>query len=194
MSLPWVQMVWAAATPVPLPSGIRRVILTPDADAPHGRYGQAILDAWIATPADATGLVVVEQDIALDPAIVAELTQAVARHPCTIWAVPYRLWPTSTGRPTAIWAHRADDGSPSGVTVEATAPCPRRCTAVGLGCTYLPGPFLNRVADALAGWTYPMVDTYLSAWAHAHGWPMRTTRREAIHLHWGGHDGQTLDR
>lgn len=186
MILPWVHLVWHTAAVVPLP--LPRVVITPTPSAPQGRYGAALRAAWIATPADAVGLVVVEQDLAIDPAIIVELRAAVTRQPRTIWAVPYRLWPTSTGRSIAIWAHRADDGSPGGTTVSADQPCPRRCAAVGLGCTYLPGPLLNRLADRLETWTYPMLDTDLSAWARGHHWPMRTTRREALHLHWGDHD------
>lgn len=188
MSLPWVQVTWHAAVPVPCPSGVRRVVLTPTPDAPRGRYGAALQDAWADTPAEAVGLVVWEADVAIDPLIVRDLAQAVARQPRTVWAVPYRLWPSSTGRPTAIWAHRVDDGAGHPVAVDATVPCPRRCAAVGLGCTYLPGPLLNRLArdGVLAAGTYPLLDSTVSAYAHQRQWPMRTTRREAIHLHWGG--------
>lgn len=142
-------------------------------------YGAAIASCADLDP----GVIVVEQDVAVDPAVMEDLELHISAERNTLWGVPYRLWPRSTGLDRAVWAHRVR--TETGLAfVDAEWPCPQEPAAVGLGCTYLPGPFLREVCAELRSWTYPSVDTSLSAWAREHGWPMRTTTREAVHVHW----------
>lgn len=115
----WIQVIGPTATPVPLPDWVRPVRLGATSDHPRGAYGQAIGDH-----ATADGLVVVEQDIALDPIAVRELMQAIARWPRWVIAVPYVLWPTSTGRDGPIWAHRIADAQGHWQPVPTTQRCP----------------------------------------------------------------------
>ena len=170
---------------VPWPVFVRPVEILPTSDAPRGRYGETILEIFAETP-NAPGIVVVEQDIAAGPEAVSAMDQAIAGDPDSLWALPYRLYPTSTSRTGAIWAHRG--GLPqSWEVVSATERCPSELMAFGLGCTYLPRVLLDYMHQHLDAWDYPLLDTTLSRVAHELGVSMRSVdHHEAVHMHWGG--------
>lgn len=182
--LPWAQFTLGNPK-VQWPDFVRVVPIIPQPDAPYGRYGASLIRTFREVP-DAPGLVILEQDIAGDPLVVQEMEQAVVSNPDAIWAVPYRLYATSTGRHSPIWAHRG--GLPSAWNgMESDYPCPEEPRAVGLGCTYLPKILIEHMAsiEYTPDLDYPVLDTTLSHMATTLGIPMYTTKREAVHMHWG---------
>lgn len=160
---------------------IERVEL-PDRPEPNG-YLNAILRAWRAQEAG-YGMVVLEQDIAIDRRHLNELLHFTTIAPRVIWAVPYLVWPISTGRAEPLWAHSRAGSVGSRILTVAAECCPFRIDYFALGCTYLPARLLGLMPDTDREWDYPILDERISDCARRHDIHAYTTVLPAIHLHW----------
>lgn len=147
-------------------------------------YGHALRQAWRSCdPAD-DGLICLEHDIAMPQEAWLELAAAQAVEPEDVIAVPYILYPESTGLDSRVWAHRVRYSAGALQFVTANVACPEWPQAVGLGCTYLPAALLNAMPEDLAQWCYPRLDTLLSELAGSMCLTLRCTQRGAVHLHY----------
>jgi hypothetical protein len=172
--------------------GLRRCVYGPevhtwptarDADGPQRGYGWSLREAWREIALRGP-LIVLEQDVAYDPWIFAELLHGVATYPGAVIAVPYILWPLHTGRKDPVWSHLIGDVFGELRTVPATEHPPDRPATCGLGLTYLPAELLRPLEEKLPRWYYPHLDFRLSMEAKRAGIPIIGTQLPATHLHW----------
>lgn len=146
-------------------------------------YGECVRTAWLESRS-LNGIVCLEHDIAVSRECWRELADMLIRYPQDVAAVPYLLYPRSTGREAAAWAHRSSVTDGQYLFVPATAPPPSHPSAFGLGCTYLPARLLDAMPADLGQWDYPVLDTRLSDLARELSIPCRCTPTPAIHLHY----------
>lgn len=153
------------------------------AEETPNRYLGTIKYAW-EHQGPSTGLVVLEQDIAIEPVHLSQLDDLILLYPSHVAVAPYVLWPKSTGREEPVWSC-GDIGS-FGLRVyhHARIAPPARPKWFSLGCTYLPARLLEAAPDVDGNWDYPVLDTRLSELAARLGYPCRTTQAPAVHLHW----------
>lgn len=149
----------------------------------HPTYGHALYAAHLESRSQ-RGIIVLEQDIAIDPEIIAELTDHTNQCREIVVAIPYRLYPKSTGLDTVVWAHRINSSNGQPLFVPATEECPRKPAYFGLGCTFLPSVLLEKMPEDLSQWDYPRLDSLLSMLAREHKIPCLTTNRAAVHIHY----------
>lgn len=150
----------------------------------HGMtYGEHLRAAWMEQRSR-RGLVVLEKDIAMSLEGWTQLARCIDCAPDLVWAVPYLLYPASTGMDRIVWAHRVFGSAEKLVFRGAHEVCPSRPDAFGLGCTFLPERLLRAMPDDLRQWDYPMLDSRLSELAREIGVACRTTSIPAIHLHY----------
>lgn len=150
----------------------------------HGMtYGEHLRAAWLEQRSK-RGLVVLEKDVAMSLEGWTQLARCIDCAPDLVWAVPYPLYPASTGMDRAVWAHRVFGCAEKLLFCGAREECPSRPDAFGLGCTFLPERLLRAMPDDLRQWDYPMLDSRLSELAREIGVGCRTTSVPAIHLHY----------
>lgn len=150
----------------------------------HGpTYGECVRTAWLESRSFG-GIVCLEHDVAVSRESWSELADTIDAHRLDVAAVPYLLYPRSTGRDAAVWAHRYRDADGTLTFVTDEGACPYLPAAFGLGCTYLPGRLLGAMPDDLGQWDYPVLDTRLSNLASELSIPVRCTSTPAIHLHY----------
>lgn len=86
----------------------------PEPEHPFGRKGLAFAAAWTAWTTrgvpDAAGMLVMDGDVAADPADIKAMCVAINTSPGTVHVAPLRLWPASTrlsANPADgwVWAH-----------------------------------------------------------------------------------------
>lgn len=146
-------------------------------------YGDCVRSAWLESRSLA-GIVCLEHDVAVSRESWLELGAAIKAWPLEVIAVPYLLYPRSTGRGTAAWAHRVSAFDGRYEFLPSTKACPSAPAAFGLGCTFLPGRLLEAMPEDLGQWDYPTLDTKLSDLARELGVAVRCTSLPAIHLHY----------
>jgi hypothetical protein len=173
-----IRMDWdRTAIPLRLPQ-FRVVAFGPEPGFPFGRKGAALAGAWrqLATPA-AAGMLILDGDVAIDPADVRAMFTAIDPAPDIVHVAPARLWPISTGQPGWVWGHgrgrytQDDHDDPD----------------VWTFCfTYLPRQLIEAcVKTGLETWAYPSVDRRVHQLAAELGVPARTVRGAAPkHLHY----------
>lgn len=128
------------------------VHIGPEPGWPHGRKGLALFASWRQLAGSKTaGMLMMDGDVAADPADLAAALAAVHTDPARVWTAPVKLWPRSTGRESWVWGHWR--GEPS----QELEPYPDRFS---FGLTYLPRALLE--LPALKSWTFPRVDLEVS--------------------------------
>lgn len=149
----------------------------------ENRYLEAILTAWHEQGID-KGIVILEQDIAIDPRHIVELEGMIADDPGSVHAVPYLCWPCSTGHAKPIWAHSASTSIGGRQLRSPPSACAKLCRYFALGCTYLPAKLIGNAPANDCVWDYPVLDARFSdlAWELEIG--CDTTETPAVHLHW----------
>ena len=155
--------------------------LAPEPGWPLGRKGKATADAWSLYGSDIrTGLLVIDNDVAADPADLAAMAVAIAQLPADVHTGMVKLWPASTGRPDWIWSHRAGQlGSPEPTQDESAA-----VTYFATGMTWLPARLLDLAADQLPSWPFHAFDVGLSEVALRYDISAHTVRScRPKHLH-----------
>jgi hypothetical protein len=172
--------------------GFRRCIYGPeihtwptarDTNGPQRGYGWALREAWRGV-AGRGPMIVLEQDVAFDPWVMAEIENAVATYPDAVVAAPYILWPAHTRRPPPVWSNLVGDVFGTLRRIDATEHPPERPSTFGLGLTYLPAKLLQATEQKLPSWYYPHLDMRLSMEATRAGIAIIGTQLPAIHLHW----------
>lgn len=128
--------------------------------------------------------VIVEWDLAVSCEDRARFDLLCEAQPDAVHVAPYLLYPTSTGWPRPVWAHRRVEGPRSYrwiVTAEA------ECDLFGLGLAYIPAEVRTRALAEIDG---AIADDSLSLWHYAAGlgpvsvaWDVRP-----IHLHYSAAD------
>jgi hypothetical protein len=125
---------------------------------PFGRKGLAVVSAWdqLSQPHTA-GLILLDSDVAIDPRDLGAMYDAINAEPGIVHTAPVLIWPKSTKRPRAIWAHKTmfpqdeaerDDGPP-------THELYRFSTCF----TYVPRRLVEACVKAsMRSWRYPNVD------------------------------------
>lgn len=150
----------------------------------HGpTYGECVRTAWLESRS-LGGIVCLEHDIAVSREGWMELGQMTTLHPQDVAVIPYCLYPRSTGRKAAVWAHRVDGPDIAWTFVPGSAAAPLYPAAFSLGCAYLPGRLLDAMPEDLTHWDYPTLDTKLSVLARDMKIVCRSTYTPAIHLHY----------
>lgn len=146
-------------------------------------YGDCVRVAWLESRS-LGGIVCLEHDVAVSQECWRELADMIKLRPLDVAAVPYLLYPRSTGRVGAVWAHRASIAEGRYHFISSSSLCPPCPAAFGLGCTYLPGRLLDEMPADLNQWDYPVLDTRLSDLARELSIPCHCTLTAAIHLHY----------
>lgn len=140
------------ALPGLCPPGFYTTHVTPSDDHPYGRKGLVIASAWRALSDDGmAGLVILDGDVAIDPADVGAMLAAVEDDPGAVHVAPVRLWPVSTKAAGWVWGHgRANTFTQRDL---------EHPDCFGFGFTYLPRELIEASLDAgLEDWGYPGVD------------------------------------
>lgn len=145
-------------------------------------YGENIKASWIELGRP-TGLIVLEQDIAASYEGLQELFGHASERPEDIFALPYLLYPVSTGLGYKAWAHRVTDRHGGIFFKPWTEFCPEKPSYFGLGATYLPAALLECSCKNGLSWHYPRTDTQFSELAISMKRPCRVVGPLAIHLH-----------
>lgn len=145
-------------------------------------YGEALRAARLESKS-AAGLVCLEHDLAVAREDWDALFASVLYKPLRVLAIPYILYPASTGRQDRVWAHRVAAADGKLAFAPASITCPTEIAAFGLGCTYLPGRLLDAMPDDLRQWDYPRLDSLLSDLARDLRLEMTALGRPAVHLH-----------
>ena len=169
MSVICIRLDWdRTAVPLPRTLGGRwhAVHVAPEPGWPAGRRGLALASAWEQYRAPgATGLLMLDGDVVIDPVDYREMQQSIASRPEWVWVAPIRLWPASTGLDGWVWGHWA--GGPQNRSQQLTYDGIKWW---GLGFTYLPRALITGAMDAgLRKWVFPHVDTKLNQQAQAMG-------------------------
>lgn len=146
-------------------------------------YGECVRTAWLESRS-LNGIICLEHDIAVSRECWRELADMLIRHPQDVAAVPYLLYPRSTGLDHPVWAHRGQGTDGRYFFAAAQDRLVDFPAAFCLGCTYLPGRLLNALPEDLTHWDYPVLDTKLSDLARELSIPCRCTTTPAIHLHY----------
>lgn len=184
MKLPPVYQFYPAESPVVNYRGLLEVYPCWTQKQGSGpTYGECMRAAWRQSSAQ-SGIICLEHDIAVSRECWLELADMVVLRPLDVAAVPYLLYPKSTGREFTVWAHRASIVESRYHFISSSSPCPPRPAAFGLGCTYLPGRLLDEMPEDLRQWDYPVLDTRLSDLARELGIACHCTSTSAIHLHY----------
>ena len=183
LPFPIVQSRLFGGANVPLPFDCHTVECYPTSDPRHIIYGSVLLAAW-QRYSDGGGMLWIEGDIAIGPEHLQEVATEVECHPDFIVAVPFRLYPASTGRKKATWPFYIRTENCGMRIVEADEPIPLEPLSFGLGCTYLPHDVFRRMGKRMADWDWPSLDWKMSAAAMQHGLRIITTSEPAVHLHY----------
>ena len=160
MSVICVRVVWDRSAPFSMPGLPGRwhdLHFGPEPGCPAGRRGLALTSAWeaYATGTRATGLLMLDGDMAIDPRDVSLMLGYIDADPDQVWTAPYRIWPASTGRPHWTWAHWPGGPHDASQRLET-----EKIAWCGLGFTYLPRALIQDCqAAGLRHWRFPSVDT-----------------------------------
>lgn len=158
-----VRMNWnGTAIPLPAARHFYDMHVGPVPDYPFGRKGLVISSAWRQLSArHHAGLLILDGDVAIDPADYGAMLAAVHEAPQLVHVAPVRIWPVSTKREAWTWAHWTE------------APSQRlelRPRYFSFCFTYLPRMLLVQAdRDGLKRWTYPGVDMRMSETAQRNG-------------------------
>ena len=157
-------------TAIPLRLGrFHDLHVAPEPGWPFGRKGLALAGAWrqLATPA-AAGMLLLDGDVAADPADRDAMLAAIDAEPEAVHAAPVRLWPVSTHLPRWVWGHgRGGYGTEDTDDPDTFTFC----------FTFLPRALISGCLRAgLAEWAYPHVDRNTCEQARALGIPVRVVR------------------
>jgi hypothetical protein len=158
------------APPGICPPGFYTTHVTPSDEHPYGRKGLVIASAWRAlqTPPIA-GLVILDGDVAIDPADRAAMLAAIEAEPKAVHVAPVKLWPVSTKATGWVWGHGRD-----GLFTRTDHDDP---DAFGFGFTYLPRRLvLACIKAGMDDWEYPGVDRKAAATARRLHLPVRIVR------------------
>jgi hypothetical protein len=143
----------------------------PEPGHPFGRKGLQLAGAWAQLTAElpeASGMVVLDGDVALDPADMTAMFEAAAGEPEAVHTALARLWPVSTKRADWVWGHWAD------VPSQADQDNPQWFS---LCLTYLPRALIEQCMRAgMKRWAYPGVDHRIAQQAQRMGLTVRVVR------------------
>lgn len=127
--------------------------------------------------------VMVEWDLALDSLDRKAFEAAIARNPKRVCVAPFRLFPTSTGLPAPVWAHRQVVGPTAWRWVNEDEPW---CDWFGFGLIYFPEAVLKAARPLFETMnTHLGADTLFSAWHFPKYGPVEIVWEcRPKHLHW----------
>lgn len=150
-----------------LPGRWHDLHLGPEPGHPFGRKGLALSAAWaqLQMSRKEDGMLVMDGDVAADPADIAAMLAAAGGEPGAVHVAPVRLWPASTRRRGWTWAHHR--GEPS------QEPC-EDPVWFSFCLTYLPRRLLRACeAAGLRRWAFPDCDARVAGCALKEGIPVR---------------------
>lgn len=135
--------------------------------------------ARLASSSRLPGLFLVEWDIVLDRDDYILFRDIAMREPSRILVAPYKLWPRSTGKGSAIWAH-SDNG-------KFIDPSITWCDQFSFGCIYIPWFDIFEFLERPPKPDGRMTDTNFSTWYKTRRFlsARLTWQVRPIHLHWG---------
>jgi hypothetical protein len=148
-----VRLDWdRTALPGICPPGFYTLHIDPEPGHPFGRKGLALDAAWRRlSTRGCCGLVILDGDVAIDPADRQAMLQAVDRDPHSVHVAPVKLWPASTKQKSWVHGHGA-----GGQFSQKDTDTP---DTFGFSFTYLPRKLITACQRAgLAKWAYPDVD------------------------------------
>lgn len=171
-----VRFSWQTPSALPSPGRFFEVVMTADAEHPHGQRGMWMSRCWdFAQTQGAEGMLCLDGDTAVEPADVAAMGQDIENDPDAVHTTPVRLYPPGK---TWEWAHGRDYYSQRRVT--------QGINLFGFAFTYLPGSLLNACVDAgMEEWVFPLVNKNLCAVAQKQR--CRVHLVDCVfptHLHW----------
>lgn len=172
-----VRVVWNHQALPKAPSAFRDIHIGPEPGAPFGRKGQALAGAWRQLGKKADGMLILDADVAVDPADFRTMMHAIGEEPDVAHTAPVRIWPVSTHRAGWVWAHW-DKKASQELDYEARY--------FSFCFTYLPRRLITAaVRRGLNGWEFPSVDSSVSATARAAGIPCRVVWTcRPVHMHY----------
>lgn len=146
-------------------------------------YLRCIRDAWMNGFTN-NGLVILEQDIAIDLRHIEEMDLSIRRDPANPACCNYPIWPVSSGADHAFWSvSRTTDRGEQRTVALADEP-PTRTSWFPLGFTYLPPAVIEAAPDNDRPWDYPILDARFSELAQRMGLHANVLPTPAVHLHW----------
>jgi hypothetical protein len=177
----WPMPVIRYTTPGPVNHAVKfaPIHFGPETGYPLGRKGAALAGAWKQLGAGgADGMLVLDADVAVDPAMVITMMGAIAGDPESVWTAPVRIWPVSTMRERWVWGHWEK---------EASQEIDQAANWFSFNFTYLPKALIEFVlrGNRLQTWTYPRVDASMARAARDTGIRGRVVEDcFPVHLHW----------
>jgi hypothetical protein len=175
-----VRVDWdRGAVPLPLHAGrYHAVHVMAEPAYPLGRKGLVLASAWRQLSRDgADGMLILDGDVAIDPADHAAMFAAIGREPGAVHVAPVRLWPISTHLRSWVWGHGQGGYSQD----ETDDP-----DVFTFAYTYLPRRLIEACISAgMDGWAYPDVDRNTCRCARREKIPARVVRDASPkHLNW----------
>src|SRR5690242_10659791 len=106
-----VRMNWdRTALPQPIARHYYDMHVSPEPGYPFGRKGLVISAAWRQLASrNASGLLILDGDVAIDPEDHAAMLRAVDERPQLVHVAPVKIWPKSTKRSAWTWSHWRDE-------------------------------------------------------------------------------------
>jgi hypothetical protein len=172
-----VRFSWQTPSALPDPGHFFEVVMTGDAEHPHGRRGMWMSRCWdYAQAHEADGLLCLDGDTAVDPVDVAVMCEAIENDDVSVHTTPVRLYPPYD---EWHWAHGRNH-----YTQECVI---KGINLFGFAFTWLPGSLLNACVDAgLENWVFPMVNKNVSAIAQEKRYKVNLVPNVwPVHVHWG---------
>ena len=143
-----------------------------DINHPLGRKGKAFVTAWKQLKGDANnnaGMLVLDQDVALDPHDYKMMLQSIDRYPDDVSLAPVKIWPVSTKRPDWVWGHATEEDRS-----QISHDNPKYFSFC---FTYLPKRLINACIKAgWENWDYPGADTPVALKAFVMGIPKHVVK------------------
>ena len=174
-----VRVVWHGEALPLCPAVFRDIHIGPEPGYPFGRKGLALAGAWRQLGDGADGMLILDGDVAIDPADLLTMRRAIDAEPGAVHTAPARIWPKSARRPDWTWAHWSEAGPSQQLEVDGVR-------WFSFCFTYLPRYLLTSLCrSGLAGWQFPCVDGSVSRRAQRLGVPVRVVADcWPVHLHY----------
>src|SRR5580704_19270705 len=89
-----VRMIWNHNPVIPLPGlNIRETYVDPEPEYPYGRKGLVLTRVWEMFNEDAHGMLIVDGDVAIDPADMNAMSNSISKDTSAVHVAPAKLWP-----------------------------------------------------------------------------------------------------
>lgn len=183
MDVPIIQCYTHDGRFAPTSLATHRMVCFHGTDKRRRPYGDVMWAAWQRYK-DCDGMIWVEGDVCIEPLHIAEMRDLYSVNPDAVVAVPFRLYPASTGNNGVYWPFYVETPNCGERILRAEEPIPLYVRSFGLGCTYLPRALFAVLSDTLRETDWPSLDWRLSIAARTSGINIMTTRTPAVHLHY----------